>query len=213
MQKTIQRAMPFWEACVETPFIQEMKSGRLPMDKFKHYIIQDSIFLKHYARVCGKAMYHASSFRDIQFLYSILRFVEENESSIRVIYLKKLGLNDEEINVLQPAHANRNSIRFLLNMAEQGDTDRILMALLPCLLSYSHIFRTIAAAKEIEQSDYKDFIIDYADEGYAQDCLSWIAFVDERFSDWPEDKQNELATIFEEASSLEVDFWHMAYQG
>lgn len=49
------------------PFVQELKSGILPFEKFKLYMIQDSIYFRHYARAYGKAMYHSTELRDIQF--------------------------------------------------------------------------------------------------------------------------------------------------
>ena len=53
MEKVLKKNTPIWNECAATPFVRELRAGTLPMEKFKLYIIQDSIYLKHYARVYG----------------------------------------------------------------------------------------------------------------------------------------------------------------
>jgi len=75
MDEVLKRNMPIWDKCIATPFITELQAGILPFEKFKNYMIQDSIYLKHYARVYGKAMYHSTVLMDIQLFYSVLSFL------------------------------------------------------------------------------------------------------------------------------------------
>ena len=46
-----QKAMPVWQKCLETDFVQGIGNGTLDIDRFKYYIIQDSIYLRNFARV------------------------------------------------------------------------------------------------------------------------------------------------------------------
>jgi thiaminase/transcriptional activator TenA len=212
MKETLNRALPIWNTCTQTPFIQELQKGTLPMEKFKQYMIQDSIYLKHYARVYGKAMYHSTILKDIQVYYSVLRFVTDMESAVRLSYLKQFGLTDSDIEGIAPLPENQNYIDFMLNIAEEGNVSKMLMAVLPCMLSYSYIFRKIAAEPETKKSRYWDFIEDYADERYAEDCKLWSDFAEEKCSPLPDQERKELTAIFEKASLLELDFWKMAYK-
>ena len=52
MKDILTRNIPIWEECAATPFVQEVQTGKLPLEKFKRYMIQDSIYLKNYARIC-----------------------------------------------------------------------------------------------------------------------------------------------------------------
>lgn len=212
MKETINRTLPIWNACVETPFLQELKEGTLPVEKFIQFLIQDSIYLKHNARIYGKAIYHSTSLRDIQLYHSILNFINETETSVRLSYLKQVGLTDDDIHHMVPLQENQNCIDFILKIAEEGNIGKILMTVMPCLLSYSHIFQKLALEPEAQQSKYWSFIVDYTDEGYASNCLSWCAFVDSKCDALPEHEKEELAAIFEKMSLLELDFWHMAYR-
>lgn len=212
MKETLENSLPIWNDCIDTPFVQELKNGTLPMEKFQHYMIQDSIFLKQYARVYGKAMYHSTKLKDIQLFYSILSFVTDTESAVRLNYLQQFSLTDNDIESIAPFPENQNYIDFMLDIAERGNVCKMLMAVLPCMLSYSYIFRKIAAEPETRKSRYWDFIEDYADERYAEDCQLWSNFADEKCATLPAHEKKELAFIFEKASVLELDFWNMAYK-
>ena len=46
MQKLLAQNIPIWDDCAETPFLRELQQGTLPLEKFRTYIVQDSIYLK-----------------------------------------------------------------------------------------------------------------------------------------------------------------------
>jgi len=148
IQEVRNQNIPIWDACAASPFVQQLQQGTLPFDCFRKYIIQDSIYLKHYARIWGKVIYHAATLRDIQLYYSILNFVTDAESAVRLSYLKRFGMTDEDIERIPPLPETKQYIDFLFEVAERGNECEILMAALPCMVSYSYIFRKIAAKPE-----------------------------------------------------------------
>ena len=170
MKDILTHNIPIWEECAATPFVQEVQTGKLPLEKFKRYMIQDSIYLKNYARIYGKAIFHADTLREIQLYYSMLNFVNDTESEVRLDYLKQFCMTDNDIELIAPLPENQNYIDFMFEIASHGKNEEILMAVLPCMLSYSYIFRKLAAVPTSRQSRYWDFIKDYADEQYAESC-------------------------------------------
>lgn len=209
MEEVLYQNKPVWDQCIATAFVQDLKSGKLPFESFREYMIQDSIYLKNYARVFGKAIYHAEVLRDIQLYYSALSFVTDTESMVRLHYLKQFGMTDDDIESIAPLPENQKYIDFLLETAERGNACEILMAVLPCMLSYSYMFRKLAKEPESAKSRYWDFILDYADDQYADSCKEWCAFADQKCGNLSETEQKKLARIFERASLLELDFWNM----
>lgn len=203
---------PVWDRCIETPFVQDMKSGALSYEDFREYMIQDSIYLKNYARIYGKAIYHSVTLREIRLYYSMLDFVTETESAVRLNYLRQYGMTDDDLERIAPLPENQRYMDFLFETAGRGDAREILMAVLPCMLSYSYIFRKLARDPQSSQSGYWDFIQDYADDAYADDCKKWCAFADEQCGQLPGAEQKHLAGIFERAGFLELDFWNMVYR-
>ncbi len=211
MKEVLNHNIPIWDKCAETPFVREMQDGSLSFERFKDFMIQDSIYLKHYARAYGKAIYHATTLKDIQLYYSALNFITLPDSSIRLSYLKQFGMTDDDIEVISPLPENQEYINFLLEIAEHGNEISILMSVLPCMLSYSYIFRKIASIESSIKSRYWDFIQDYADDTYAENCRTWYFFADKKCSILSETEQIKLSGIFEKASMLELAFWNMAY--
>ena len=96
MKDILTHNIPIWEECAATPFVQEVQTGKLPLEKFKRYMIQDSIYLKNYARIYGKAIFHAATLREIQLYYSMLNFVNDTESEVRLDYLKQFCITELE---------------------------------------------------------------------------------------------------------------------
>lgn len=211
MDKTVKENIPIWDKCAETPFVRELREGILPAEKFRRYMIQDSIYLKHYARVCGMAVCLSTDPGDIQIWHSLLRQVTEEESLVRLSYLKKYGLTDEDAGKMKPLPENQRYIDFLTDIAGHRDTAEILMSVLPCMLSYSYIFRKTAKRREAPASQYFDFIQDYAEDGYFRECRDLCDFAEEKCRGLPEAKQKKLGGIFRQASLLELEFWKMAY--
>ena len=106
MKDILTHNIPIWEECAATPFVQEVQTGKLPLEKFKRYMIQDSIYLKNYARIYGKAIFHADTLREIQLYYSMLNFVNDTESEVRLDYLKQFCMTDNDIELIAPLPEN-----------------------------------------------------------------------------------------------------------
>ena len=157
------------------------------------------------------AIYRSTALRDIQFYHSILGFVTERESAVRLSYLQKFGLSDDGIEGVAPEPETRDYIDFLLTIARGGETREILMAALPCMLSYSYIFKKVAGTPGVEGSPYLDFIRDYADDPYAQSCQWCCDFADEKCAALAPGEEELLCRLFTQDSLQELAFWNMAY--
>lgn len=210
MSEILTANIPIWDECAVTPFVRGLQTGTLPLEKFKEYIIQDSIYLKNYARIYGKLIFHSTELSDIQFYYSALGFVTDTESAVRLCYLKQFGLEDRDIESMMPLPENVQYIQFLLDTAERGYPDEMLMVVLPCMLSYSYIFRKIASMPETVSSRYYDLIQDYAEDAYYESCRDMCGFADRKSVTLSAEKKDRLGQIFEKASLLELAFWRMA---
>ena len=81
IRKTVENSMDIWDACLRHPFLAELHTGRLPEEKFTSYIVQDSIYLREYARVFGLGIQKSETYRDIRAVYSQLGFVTDHDSA------------------------------------------------------------------------------------------------------------------------------------
>lgn len=213
MRKLLARNIPIWDACAETPFLRELQRGTLPLEKFRTYMVQDSIYLKNYARLYGKMIWHSTTLQDIRVYYDALDFVTETESAVRLGYLKRFGMTDSDIEDLKPLPENQEYIDFMMNIGEGGNVHEMLMAALPCMLSYSYIFRKLLSSPDGIGPEYADFIEDYAEDGYFDGCRRLELFAEEKCRMSTREEKEKLGHIFEKGSMLELRFWEMVYGG
>lgn len=208
----VDNSMDIWEAYLKHPFIIELQHGTLDIEKFKNYIVQDSIYLKEYARVYALGMYKSKTLKEIQNFYSILSFVNADETSTRLKYLKEWNITQEDIEVAEVKKENKEYIDFMMKIAEKQQVPEILMATLPCMFSYCYIGKEIKKNNpNIESTKYWDFIQDYASDLYAQSCIEWGNYAEELCKDFDTDKKIKLIKIFRQASICEMKFWDMSY--
>ncbi|MBN1073943.1 TenA family transcriptional regulator [Clostridium botulinum] len=208
----VDNSMDIWEEYLKHPFIIELKQGTLDIEKFKHYIVQDSIYLKEYARVYALGMYKSKTLKEIQNFYSILSFVNADETSTRLKYLKEWNITQEDIEIAEVKKENKEYIDFMMKIAEECEVPEILMATLPCMFSYCYIGKEIIKnTPHIESTKYWDFIQDYASDSYVQSCIEWGTYAEELCKDFDKDRKSKLIKIFRQASICEMNFWDMSY--
>ncbi len=212
VEELIEKVLPIWQDCIDTKFVEELKTGELSDERFKQYIIQDTIYLKHYARVFGMGLYHAKTMREVQMYYSVLSFVNGTETSTRMRYMKQFNIDEDYIETVVPLKENSEYFGFMIDTAKNGNTAEIMMAILPCMISYNYIFRKLAEAPETKNSKYYDFIADYLGEAYTTTCITWAKYTDSLCKNATETEKAKYLEIFKRSSELEVDFWNMSYR-
>lgn len=94
VEEVIKENESIWEECLNTDFVRKLSDGTLDEECFKGYMIDDSIYLREYAKVFAWGIVNAY---DIKNYYSFLSFVNESESATRVYYINKYGIKDSEV--------------------------------------------------------------------------------------------------------------------
>ena len=52
----VQEDLPVWQQCLDTGFLRRMENGTLDEACFKGYIVEDSLYLREYAKVFAWGM-------------------------------------------------------------------------------------------------------------------------------------------------------------
>ena len=77
MDALLKHNRPIWDACIATPFLSELADGSLPPAHFAGYMLQDAIYLNHYARSVGIAIACAQHFDELRLFGELLRAVTD----------------------------------------------------------------------------------------------------------------------------------------
>ena len=208
----VQEDLPVWQQCLDTEFLRRMEDGTLDEACFKGYIVEDSLYLREYAKVFAWGMTKARTMETLRNYYSLLGFVQESEDVTRLHYLEQFGLSEADLQALPLRPENRAYVDCMINAAKNGEGEaECIMACLPCMLSYGWIFgEMLKNVPGVQNTPYARFVNDYAGERYESICKAWEAFTEKVCASIPPEREVHCLEIFRTCSEHERHFWEMA---
>ena len=211
VQQLVQESLPVWEQCLHSEFLTHLADGTLDEACFKGYIVEDSLYLREYAKVFAWGMTKAKDMQTIRTYYSLLSFVNESEDAARLHYLKHFGLTDEGIQSLPLRPENRAYVDSMIEAAKNGEgAAECMMACLPCMLSYGWLFqKLLKRSPAVKDTYYGALVLDYASPGYDAACRAWAERAEAACTGLSPERAARCRAIFRACSEHELHFWEM----
>lgn len=209
-----QSNMQYFYDCFQHPFLLDVRKHRLDEGVFLHYLVEDTKYVRDFARVIGMAIYKSESMKEIQLLFTMLQFVEANEYTMRGRMLKKAGYCMDEIEQQPQEKATQAYTHFLLDIAQGKSTTRtIIVSLLPCLLSYAWLAEQMCKENPwlLKESPYREWIEECACSSYQQKCKEWVTIMNTACADISKEESTMLRALYRQACLYEIRFWDMCY--
>ena len=203
-----------WQAYIEHDFVKALADGSLATEKFRHYLSQDYLFLIHFARAYGLAVYKADNLDDMRSAAATIQALLDVEMSLHVSYCAGWGLSEAEMAAQPEATATLAYTRYVLETGMAGDALDLAVALAPCVLGYGEIGLRLAGdpATLKDNNPYGDWIEMYASADYQEVCQGAIAQLDRlAVSRATQARLPALGKIFSQATRLEAGFWDMGW--
>ena len=208
-----QAADPVWEQCLHHPFVTGIGDGTLDVEKFRHFMLQDYLYLFDYARVFAVGVVKA---RDPELMRTFSKNVDailNGEMNIHRAYMKRLGITEEQVLAVKPALDNLSYTNYMLSVAHTGGPMEIVASILACSWSYAEIGQTLAQIPgAADHPFYGEWIQGYASEDYTATNQALIELMDELAAGATEDQIAHLTDIFVNCSRYELGFWDMAWE-
>jgi thiaminase (transcriptional activator TenA) len=204
-----------WRAYVEHPFTGAMADASLPQPAFRHYLIQDYLFLIEFARAYALAVYKAPQLADMREAAAGLSAILDVEMNLHVKLCAGWGLSPADLERAVPAAETLAYTRYVLDTGMRGDLLALKVALAPCVIGYAEIATRLAAVAQAgaAANPYRVWIDEYAGAAYQEVAAKARADLDrlaERYL--TPAREAELVAIFKEATRLEADFWEMGWR-
>lgn len=201
-----------WQAYTVHAFVRGLADGSLPAPAFRYYLGQDYLFLIHFARAYGLAVYKADALDDMRAAAASLAAILDIEMDLHVKFSAGWGLDEPAMAALREDTATTAYTRFVLEAGQAGDLLDLHIALAPCIIGYAEIGAGLAAEGAARGSDnpYREWIEMYAGAAYqqlARDEIETIERLGERRGG--DARFDALARTFAVATRLEADFWQM----
>ena len=208
-----QAADPVWEQCLHHPFVTGIGDGTLDVEKFRHFMLQDYLYLFDYARVFALGVVKA---RDPELMRTFSQNVDailNGEMNIHRAYMQRLGITEEQVFAVKPALDNLSYTNYMLSVAHTGGPMEIVASILACSWSYAEIGQTLAQIPgAADHPFYGEWIQGYASEDYTATNQALIELMDELAAGATEDQIAHLTDIFVNCSRYELGFWDMAWE-
>jgi thiaminase (transcriptional activator TenA) len=201
-----------WRAYIHHRFVLLLASGELPEACFRRYLVQDYLFLIHFARAWGLAIYKSDALGEMRRAQRLVAATLDNEIGLHIDYCRGWGLSEPAMASEPEAAATIAYTRFVLDRGVAGDRLDLEVALAPCVVGYAVIAaeRMTDPRTRLEGNPYREWLEMYAGSEYQGLAREAEAALDEQFARrGGEGRFPSLAANFALAARLEADFWRM----
>jgi thiaminase/transcriptional activator TenA len=204
-----------WRAYTRHPFVLQLASGDLPEACFRHYLVQDYLFLIHFARAWGLAVYKSDNIDEMRRAQRLVAATLDVEIGLHIDYCRGWGLSEAAMASEPEAPATIAYTRFVLDRGLAGDRLDLEVALAPCIVGYAEIAaeRLDDAATRLAGNRYREWLEMYGGPEYQDLAREAAAALDEQFARrGGGGRFPSLAAAFATAARLEADFWQMGLE-
>jgi thiaminase/transcriptional activator TenA len=198
-----------WQAYTWHPFVQALSAGLLPLPAFRTYLIQDYLFLIHFARAKALAVFKAESMEAMREKNTAIGAIL-SETLLHLKYCAEWGIPETEVRATPESAETVSYTRYVIDRGLAGDILDLEVALAPCTVGYGEVALRILAdpARRAAANAYQSWIDAYAGADYQAMARAAAARIDAlgeshggaaRFA--------TLSATFAEAARLEARFW------
>ncbi|PPR09474.1 MAG: Aminopyrimidine aminohydrolase [Alphaproteobacteria bacterium MarineAlpha11_Bin1] len=201
-----------WQQYVGHDFVRQLADGSLPENSFRHYLIQDYLFLIQFSRAWALAAFKADNLVEIRSATTSLSGIVDVEMDLHVRYCKDWGLTEAEMESAPEAIETTAYTRYVFERGMAGDLLDLHVALAPCIVGYGEIGTALASDRStvMEGNPYRSWIEMYAGDEYQGVASGAVTQLDRLGKSKGADARfNDLAANFIQATRLEKAFWQM----
>lgn len=202
-------ADPIWEAQHQHPFVRGIGDGTLDLERFRHYVRQDHLFLIEYGRLLALGAARAPDLATMRRFAELAREVLVTEMDLHRSYAAELGIDDLEAEEMAPT--TRAYTDFLVRTAAQGDFAELVAALLPCMWGYAEIGDRLAEAGRPADERCARWIDTYASPDFAELAAWCRELMDAAAARLAAAARRPLLDAFLTCSRYELAFWQAAW--
>jgi thiaminase/transcriptional activator TenA len=207
-----------WAQYTHHAFVEGLRDGSLPRPAFLHYLIQDYVFLVHFARAWSLGVVKAETLEEMKICAQTVDALVNHEMALHVQTCAAEGIAEQQLFDAIEETQNLAYTRYVLDAGLQGDFLDLIAALAPCCFGYGEIGMRLAQ-DATPDTPYRDWIATYADPAYQDVMRSVGAMMDNavqlRLGTEPQlsPRWPRLQQRFTTATRLEVGFWEMGLRG
>ena len=195
-----------WSEYTNHKFLLDLVNNKLPDKNFKHYLVQDYIFLQQFLKILALTVYKAQTFEEIQRSIDFMKGID-HEIKLHVNYCKKWNIPIKSLNNIMVEKANSAYTDHILNIGKNGNNLDIFTCLSPCIIGYGEIGYKLSKITNWKKSKYSSWIAMYSSNEYQKVAKENIEYLDILFQTNKKKNLPILKKYFTDSTVLEKKFW------
>jgi thiaminase/transcriptional activator TenA len=202
---------PVRRAILEHPFLVGLVDGSLPEQRFRSYIVQDSLYLRSYARTLAALAAKAQAPADTALLAGGAAQAVAVEQELHAELLGLLGLTSGEVETARALPTTLAYTSFLDAVALRDTFLTGVASVLPCFWIYAEVGDQLVRGSS-QHPVYRRWIESYAAEEYGEVVASVIELTDRAAAEVAAAEDARARRAFSIASRYEWMFWDAAWR-
>ncbi|MGA4541230.1 thiaminase II [Uniformispora flossi] len=193
------------------PFLQGLTGGTLPAEAFRHYVVQDSHYLRDYARALAVCAAKAPDEDAVRQFAADAAGAIAAEQAMHADFLAAYGTSAEVAATEPVLPATRAYTSYLLAASYGGSFAEGLGAVLPCYWIYARVGEALLE-KSSPNPLYAHWISTYGDEAFQQTVEAVLELTDRVGADLGATERARVIQHFVTTSKYEWMFWDAAWR-
>jgi len=202
---------PLRRAILAQPFLAELADGSLPLDSFRHYIVQDSLYLAEYARVLAIAAAKAPDAAGRLEFSDGAKVAVQVEEVLHQSFFAQFGVTADAAHAAEPSPACLGYTSYLASLAATRSYEELIAGILPCFWVYWEVGCAIKP-RAASPNPYAAWIDTYAAPSFGEATNRVRALVDAAAGQAGAATRAAMAQAFRIATRYEWMFWDSAYR-
>jgi len=198
-------------AILTQPFLAELADGSLPPQSFRHYMLQDSLYLAEYARVLAIAAARAPTAAGRLEFSDGAKVAVQVEEALHQAFFVQFGVTPEMVREAEATPACLGYTSYLASLAATRSYEELIAGILPCFWVYWEVGCDIKP-RAVSPNPYAAWIDTYAAPSFGEATARVRALADEAADNATPATRAAMATAFRNATRYEWMFWESAYR-
>ncbi|MFI2608036.1 thiaminase II [Kitasatospora sp. NPDC018619] len=203
---------PVYAEILAHPFLAGLTDGTLPREAFRHFVVQDSHYLRDYARALAVCAAKAPGEEDVRAFADDAVGALAAEQGMHAEFLTAFGGSAEEAAAEPVLPTTRAYTSYLLATVYGGSFAEAVGAVLPCYWIYARVGEALLAQGSPDPL-YAKWISTYGDESFQSVVRRVLALTDRLGAELSAAERRKVVGHFVTTSRYEWMFWDAAWRG
>ena len=208
--QTLRHNCPIWNDYIQHDFVKQLAAGTLAADSFRHYLVQDYLYLIHYTRVMALSVYKSDTLAQMRVGQAGVNAMLDMEIGMYLDFCSQWGIAIEEVENAPESAVTIAYSRYILDAAMSGSLAELYAVIAPCLMGYGEIGKRLKDKGFITNNPYQIWIDVFASDEFQAITAQNETQINTLLAEVSPAQADKFQRLFNTAARMEVNFWQQA---